>query len=210
MKKYLDKLTLSKPTGSIVEPFSFDTKATTELQKWLNEDQIDALQGRAEISKQAWNDDQDAPMLAEERLVLQRAGELASAFATILEQAPPRASAELDLVFQTHLGGWQQREVMQQHLTILADSLEQHLGDMPTQDHRKSPVFFVSQIAEVLNAAGIKTSVTENSRFFKICAILFKAIGIYSSPAGTIRAFMKSRGITAHQKITTIYHLTDY
>lgn len=191
MKKYLKDLPLSLPTGSMIEDLLFDAKTITALQKWLNADQIEALQGRAEISKHAWNEDKDSPMLADERLVLQRAGELAKALATILEQAPPRASAELDLVFQKYLGGFQQKKLTGARLNILAISLDQRLAKMPTQDRRKSPVFFVSQIAEVLNAAGIKTSVTENSRFFKICAIVFESAGIYQSPAAPIKAFMK-------------------
>lgn len=191
MNKYLKNLPLSLPTGGIVEPFYFKQATITALQKWLDSEQIEALQARTKNAKNMLDDDRDSPMLADERVVLQRAGELASALATILEHAPDRASAEIDLAFHEHLGGLQQREVMQQRLTLLADSIEQHLCDMPTQDRRKSPVFFVSQIAEVLTTAGIETSVTENSRFFKICAIIFESIGIYSSPAAPIRAFMK-------------------
>lgn len=191
MNAYLKKLPLSLPMGGIVEPFCFEKPTITALQKWLDSDQIEALRARAETARNMLKVDKNAPMLADERLVLQRAGELASALATILEQAPARASAELDLVFQKHLNGWQQKELMQQRLSILADSLERCLDEIPTQDRRKSPVFFVTQIAEVLNTAGIKTSVTENSRFFKICAIVFKSIGIYSNPAAPIKAFMK-------------------
>lgn len=190
MKKYLKDLPLSLPTGSIVESHYFGKEIIAKLQKWLDSEQIEALRARTETAQNMLKE--DAPMLADERLVLQRACELATALATILEQAPLRASAELDLVFHKHLGGYQQKAAMQQRLSVLADSLEQRLGDMPTQDRRKSPVLFVTQIAEVLNAAGIKTSVTENSRFFKICAIVFESIGIYQSPAAPIRAFMKN------------------
>jgi len=193
MNKYIKGLPLSLPTGGIVEQFCFKQATITALQKWLNSNQIEALRARAETAKNMLADDRNSPMLAEERLVLQRAGELAKALATILEQAPSRSSAELDLVFQRHLGGWQQKELTGARLSILAVSLDHRLAEMPTQDRRKSPVFFVSQIAEVLNAAGIKNSVTENSRFFKICAIVFEAAGIYQSPAAPIKTFMKSR-----------------
>jgi hypothetical protein len=192
MKKYLKDLPLSLPTGSLIEPFCFNSKTVTALQKWLNWDQIEALRCRAEFEMQTSRDNKDAPMLADERIVLQRAGELASALAMILEQAPARASAELDLLFQKHLGGWQEKELTGARLNVLAHSLDSRLNDMPKQDRRKSPVFFVSQIAEVLNAADIKNSLSENSRFFKICAILFEAIGIYQSPAAPIKAFMNN------------------
>ena len=191
VKDYLKDLPLSLPTGSLIEPFCFNSKTVTALQKWLNWDQIEALRCRAEEVKQQIDDGRESPMLAGERLVLQRASGLASALAKILAQAPTRASAEFDLVFQKYLGGWQEKELTGARLNVLAHSLDSRLNDMPKQDRRTSPVFFVSQIAEVLNAADIKTSLSENSRFFKICAILFEAIGIYQSPAAPIKAFKK-------------------
>lgn len=194
MNKHIKDLPLSLPTGSIIEAFCFDAKTTTALQKWLNDEQIEALRCRTEFEKHRATEDKKEPMLADERLVLQRAAELAAALAKILEQAPPRASAELDLVFHKQFGDWRQKEITAVRLSVLSFAIERRLDHMPLQDRRKSPVFFVSQIAEVLQVAGIKTSVTENSRFFKICAILFESIGIYQSPAGPIRAFMKTTG----------------
>lgn len=194
MNKHLKNLPLKPPEGSIIESFCFDAKTTAALQKWLNADQIEALRCRTEFEKHRATDEKKEPMLAEERLVLQRAAELAAALAKILEQAPRTASAELDLVFQKQFGDWRQKEITAVRLSGLSFAIERRLDNMPLQGRRKSPVFFVSQIAEVLQAAGIKTSVTENSRFFKICAILFEAIGIYQSPAAPIRAFMKTIG----------------
>jgi hypothetical protein len=162
-----------------------------KLLKWLSFWEVLKLRAIAERAKNEIDYYREAPMLADERLVLQRASGLASALAKILAQAPERASAELDLLFQKHLGGWQEKELTGARLNVLAHSLDSRLNDMPKQDRRTSPVFFVSQIAEVLNAADIKTSLSENSRFFKICAILFEAIGIYQSPATPIKAFKK-------------------
>ncbi len=191
MNKHLKDLPLSIPTGSIIEAFCFDAKTTTALQKWLNDEQIEALRDCTEFEKHRAEADKNDPKLPDERLVLQSAAELASALAKILEQAPPRASAELDLVFQKQFGDWRQKEITAVRLNFLSFAIERRLHHMPLQERRKSPVFFVRQIAEVLQAAGIKPSVAENSRFFKICAILFESIGIYQSPAAPIRAYLK-------------------
>lgn len=191
MSAYLKKLPLSLPTGSIVEPFSFNDKEINRLKKWLDADQVEALRSRAEIAKHQWQEDRTEPMLSAQRQVLQRAGELASSLAKLLAQAPQAASGELDRVFHEYLGGYQEKEIMCMRLDILAQTLEQRLSKIPAQDRRKSPVFFVSLIAEVTHAAGIKTSVSENTRFFKVCKIVFKSTGIPFSPAAPIKAFMK-------------------
>jgi hypothetical protein len=191
MNAYLKKLPLSLPTGSIVEPFSFNENAINSLKKWLDADQVEALRSRAEIAKHQLQEERTEPMLGAQRQVLQRAGELASSLAKLLDQAPQAASGELDQVFHEYMGGYQQREIMCMRLGILAKTLEQRLDRIPAQDRRKSPVFFVSLIAEVTHAAGIKTSASENARFFKVCQIVFESAGIPFSPAAPIKAFMK-------------------
>lgn len=192
MSEYLKNLALKEQTGSIIEPLLFDAKTTAALQKWLDLDQIEALRARAEHAKHVWFEQSEDPTLGDERIVLQRAAELAAALAKILEQAPSSASAELDLIFQKYLGGYQQKELTSVKLGVLACMLEMRLIQMPIQGRRKSPVFLVSQIAEVLNAADIKTSASEGSRFYKICQIIFDSVGIYQSPAAPIRVILNT------------------
>ena len=191
--KLLKGIPLSQPTGSWVEPFEFEPAASSALQTWLSPEQIEALRARVELAKAAWADDASERAMGEEKRELERASEMAQAVATILQQAPPRASGELDLIFQKHLGGWEKKALMSAQLQVLAASIGNCSMTSATQDRRKSPVFLVSQIAEVLHTAGIKTSKTENSRFFKICRLVFESIGIYQDPRGSIRSYIAQR-----------------
>ena len=176
------------------ESFSFDTKANTALKKWLDDAQIEELRCRAKLAKRVWFEDAKQPTLACEKSTLQRMAELSIELSELLKEPPPTADAELDLVFRKHFGGWEQKDVMVSNLEILSSALSECLDKMPVQEYKKSPVFLVSQITEVLQSASIKTSATENSRFFQICDIVFKSAGITQSPAGAIRAFMKVTG----------------
>ena len=191
MNHLLKDLPLGKPTASWVEPFEFDSTSFAALKKWLTDDQIEALRDRVEAATNLLADAEAAPTFAEEKRVLIRAGELASALADILQGAPARASAELDLIFHKQLGGWHKKELMAAQLEVLSAALNIRALELPAQGRRKSPVFLVSQIAEVLQSAGIATSVAENSKFFKICRIVFRSVGIPQSPAAPIRAYQK-------------------
>lgn len=190
MSKLLKNLPLSLPTGALIEPFCFGETTKNALSKWLNDTQIEALERCAEVEKHNLVEEKETPSLGEEREVLERVSELAFALAKILEQAPNLAAAELDLMFHRHMGGFQQKEITATKLSSLAFHLGQRLDQIPKQSRRKSPAFFVRQIAGVLEDAGIEISVGENSRFFKITTIVFKSVGIYQSPAAAIRVIM--------------------
>lgn len=186
----LKGLQLSVPTGGWVTPLLFKQETIDILGKWLTEEQIERLRGRAESSKQMSQDDQENPTLGDQRLVLMKASELALALATILEQAPSTAEGELDLIFHKYVGGIEQKDKMGIKLKMLALGLDASLQKLPTQGRRKSHAHFVSLIADVLKDAGIDPSVSENSRFYRICKAVFEAAGIYTSPIASIKVFI--------------------
>lgn len=188
--KLLDGLPLSVPTGGLVTPLIFSSDTIKTLGQWLNPNQIERLRNCAEISKNIISNDRENPTLGDQRKVLEKAGELAEALATILQQAPMHAEAELNLIFHKYVGGLEQHEQMAVNLKMLAFGINASLQDLPKQDRRKSPVHFVSMIADVLHDADIKPSASENSRFYKICQAAFDAIGVYQSPAAPIRVFI--------------------
>lgn len=194
--RLLRGLPLKLPTGGIVTPLHFDYETQASLRKWLDFSHIGRLQNCAEISRNLIQSDEDTPTLGDQREVLETAVELATALATILEQAPSTAEAELNLVFHKFVGGLEQQNLMVIKLKMLALGIDASLQKLPKQDRRKSPVHFVSMIANVLHDAGIKPSASESSRFFKICQALFSQVipnqdGNDSSPTGAIRAFMR-------------------
>lgn len=186
----LKGLPLSVPTGGIVAPLRFNQETVDILGKWLTEEQIERLRGCAEISICIIQDDQENPTLGDQRLVLEKAGELAAALATILEQAPPTAEAELDLIFHKYVGDVEQKSQIVTKLKMLACGLDVSLQKLPKQGRRKSHTDFVSMIANVVQDAGVTPSVSENTRFYKICKAVFEAAGIYQSPAAAIKVFI--------------------
>lgn len=181
-----ERLPLSTQTGGWVNPIHFGLETQNTLRTWLDFSQIGRLQHVAEMAIWVIGEDQDDPTLGEQRRVLEKASELATALATLLKQAPSTAEAELDLVFQT-LG--YQKQNMVNDLELLSTGIFASLRELPMQDRRKSHAHFAGLIAAVINDAGIKPSVSENSRFYKICQCVFDAVGIYQSPAAAIRVY---------------------
>lgn len=186
----LKGLPLSVPTGGIVSPLIFTQTTIDVLSKWLDSNQIERLQQCAEVSKDLIQNDQESPTLGDQRVVLEKAAELARALSTLLEQAPSTAEGELDLIFHKYVGAIAQKDNMCIKLKLLANGLDVSLQKLPLQDRRKSHVHFVSLIANVLHESGIKPSVSENSRFFKVCKTVFEASKIYQSPTAAIKSFI--------------------
>ena len=190
MKTLIEGLPLSVPMGGIVAPFDFDLKTQDTLRNWLDFSKIGRLQHCAELSIGIIEDDQENPTLGDQRKVLKKAGELAIALATILEQAPSTAEGELDLIFHKYVGGVEWKNHLGIKLKMLAYGLDASLQKLPKQDRRKSHTDFVSMIANVIQDAGIKPSASENTRFYKICKAVFEAAEIYQSPAAAIKVFI--------------------
>lgn len=173
-----------------VNPLFFGEHATNELQKWLTTNQVEALKENAALAISVFRADANEPNFASQIDMLVRVAELADELGLILERAPATASAKLSQVFQQKFGDAGQKRVTAKNLRLLADGALEVMSAMPEQSRRKSPVFLVAQIAAVLSDTDIKSSVSENSRFFKICSIVFKATGLFQSPAAAIRVFM--------------------
>ena len=190
MKTLISGLPLSVPTGGIVEPLDLDLATQQKLLKWLSFWQVLQLRRCAERARDLVKHARDEPALSAQKKVLKKAMELASALAQILEQSPMTADAELLRVFYKKLGGVNEQQIMAFKLKTLAIGIDESLSMLPIQDHKRSHTNFVSMIAEVLNPAGVKTSFSENTRFFKISKTMFEAAGIYQSPAAAIKVFI--------------------
>lgn len=178
------------PTGGIVEPLDIDLATQKKLLKWLSFWQVLQLRGCAERARDLVKHARDEPALSAEKKVLKKAGELASALAQILEQAPMIAEGVLAGVFYGKLGGVNEQKIMAHKLKTLATGIDESLSMLPTQGRPKSAAYFVSMIVDVIKDANIKLSATENSQFYKICKIVFEAAGIHTSPAAAIKVFI--------------------
>ena len=189
--RFLKGLELRPQIGGIVEGFAFSDDTRQTLAKWLEPTAIDRLQGLTEVARKIETDKRDEPSFNENREVLTRISELSMALATAISNAPSVAEAELTLIGHHAFGDMFALKKLASDLQTVADKTIERAALLPAQSTRHSPVFFVSCIADIAQAQGIKVSEAANSKFLNICTCTFKAAGIFSDPRGAIRAYLK-------------------
>ena len=193
MNKLLKGLKLSKPIGSIVQPFEFELATISNLEKWFDLDAVSRLKNFVELAKSLEKDNKNAASVGDSRTELLRIEELATALSIMLSQAPATVEGELALVGHKAFGDLQKINRLSSDLAMLATEVQDRLETFPVQGRRQSHSFLVSGIAEEAKRVGVDISDSEHSQFTAICKCIFEAAGIPFDPRGSIRAFIKTQ-----------------
>jgi hypothetical protein len=166
--------------------------------------QIEELREAAELERYERELAKGAPTLSDEKRGLKLAAQRALDFRDVLENAPPEQMLIMDMALIAQERKPVQKEDLLSFLSDFAANIEVIVSRMPEQNRRRSNAFLIAKIARICESSGIKSSVSQTSRFFQICATLFAAIGVlgnkskpetavrdYCDPKGSIASYLK-------------------
>jgi hypothetical protein len=150
------------------------------------------------------------PTIGEDRAALAAMADHLALLAHSIDSLSPHAKAEFATAclraFRTPAGP------EAAGLNALAAAIRARLDTMPEQDRRRSHASLVARVAIIVAPLGIKPSVSENSKFYRLCAGAFAIAGIRTrppktesskkrsaappSPAASIRAYLERARVT--------------
>jgi len=168
----------------------FEHAARARLLELLPERHVDELERRVAVAQGFMEQERAQPGNAEVRAQLKRMSELAGKLRVALDPLGPesvRIDAHLKAIFHQHMD--RPRAQMTADLECLAEACRRVAGSLATQTQRQSHVLLVSKVAALAKDAGLDVSEAPRSRFFTICRLVFEAVGVFQSPAASIRAY---------------------
>jgi hypothetical protein len=191
----LQRLKLPGPIqGSFIRPIALSPEGRETLRKWLDDALIARLLEALEAAREFRRYQIEQPKLGEERAALRALIDLMDGAAYILENGSASLETALDEISYLECGEFGLSRRVFGDLVQLAEGCARFLDRTPLQSRRASDVYSVACIAQHVQSVKIFPSEGPESRFVKICEVLWPVIGNSGSPIGSIRAYLKSGG----------------